>query len=205
VVARSLLNVIPGQVTIKSYSTYQRGRDFYVVGEIVNSTSHYVTDVTAHAEFEFGPSVLVPRNTSAYIRVLAPQQTAPFKIVVVGGTETLNNVHISFSYSCCDGGQYPYRYPVSIISSYFHDYYGVTIHGKYVNPHPFTLYDPILVATFYNELGQVVGVEANDRNLVGLVDGPLVSEYVETFEIETTILSSEFVTYTVQAEGYAYP
>jgi hypothetical protein len=199
------LNIIPGEVTVKSYTTYTRGRDRYVVGEIVNSTDHTVTDVDAHAGFKFAGNESVYRNASAYIRVLAPQQTAPFKMVVSGGSEPVQSVKVSLSYGCCDKGQYPYRYPLSVTSANVYDQFGVFIEGYYRNTNTFTLYDPIIVATFYNTVGQVVGVEVTHRELAGLVDSPIPAGWSDLYHLETTILPTEFVTYTLQGEGYAYP
>jgi hypothetical protein len=180
-------------VHVGSYNTYVLGHDFYIVGEVINDTTEPVFDVIVDAQATYTNQLQIDKLANTYLRRLAPQQTAPFKVVLSGIVGPIQNLHLSLSYS---SSTYPDVHPMRISSSTMHDNYGIDVMGDVRNDHASKLYDARVVVTFYNVDGQVVDVGFVD--LRGTIFLPATSA---NFIINTQARDGEYSVDRVQAEG----
>jgi hypothetical protein len=180
-------------VYVRSYNTYVLGHDFYIVGEVINDTTEPVFDVIVDAQATYTNQLQIDKLANTYLRRLAPQQTAPFKVVLSGIAGPIQNLHLSLSYS---SSTYPDVQPMSILSPATHDNYGVDLTGDVRNDQSYKMYDARVVVTFYNADGQVVEVGFVD--LRGTVFPPATST---SFTMNTQMRDGEYTVDRVQAEG----
>ena len=187
----------PNAITVKSYTSYVQGSDRYIVGEVVNTTNRTVYDVGVTPIVIDANHYEVSKITAGFIKRLEPNKTTPFKVIISGLAEPIAKLSLPYSYS---SSIYPKYGSAQVTVQSSNAYFGTTLAGVILNTNTKTLSEIVVAVTFYDDTGKVVDAEM--QLLRGTVLPP---QAIVHFYIQTRPLQTEYVSYTIQAEGVLWP
>jgi hypothetical protein len=174
-----------------------QGADRYIIGEVVNTTNRIVYDVRITPIVIDANHNEVSKLTECFIKRLEPNKATPFKAIISGLAEPITKLSLPYSYS---SSMYPEYGSAQVTVQSSNTYFGTTFAGAILNTNTRPLSEIVVAVTFYDDTGKIVDAEMH--LLRGTVLPPQTSVQ---FYIQTRPLQTEFVSYTIQAEGILQP
>lgn len=183
----------PNTVTFKSYHSYFKAGDLYILGEMANTTSTTVFNARVVPLIQDANRQEGSKLVDTLIKRLDPNQTTPFKVIISGLAEPLTKLSLMYVYQ---GSFFPEYQAAPVTIKSVETTLGTTFSGSVVNNNPSPLTEIGIVATFYDATGQVV-----DTELLLLRGTVLPPQASTNFQMQTRPVPTEYNAYQVQAEG----
>lgn len=183
----------PNTVTLKSYHSYFKAGDLYILGEMANTTSTTVFNARVVPLIQDANRQEGSKLVDTLIKRLAPNQTTPFKVIISGLAEPLTKLSLMYVYQ---SSLFPEYQSAQVTVKSVDTTLGTTFSGSVVNNNLSPLTEIGIVATFYDTTGQVV-----DTELLLLRGTVLPPQASINFQMQTRPVPAEYNTYRVQAEG----
>jgi hypothetical protein len=168
-----------------------------VIGEVVNGSSQPVFNVTIIATFHDANGNLVGASeTATFLPQTVPTQANPFRLQLTNAPANVNSYQLSLRWNDISIVTYG---RATIISENVNQENGVEITGEIRNDQRSDLSNLLVVATFYDENGEVLNVIPGRTSVATLPPAGTATYSVQTRQ------AIPYASYLIQIEGTLFP
>lgn len=183
---------MPATVFLGSHHSYRAGSAFIVVGEAINGGSSPVFGVTIIATFhDAGGNLVGASESAALLPQTLPTQANPFKLQLLNAPANIDRYEVTLRWDEITINSFD---RATIVREEISTNNGIEITGEIRNDHRSDLRNLVVVATFYDESGNVVDVVPGQTSVASLSPGDTA-----TFSVQAQSIA--YATYLVQIEG----
>jgi hypothetical protein len=184
---------IPGDVVVKSYTSYTTTFAIEIYGEVVNNTDHLVYPFNMHVHlYDASDQLIASAIGDFFVQKLEPGQTSPF---VIAGISTVvprvTRFEFSFEHNTSSSRNYQ---PLTILSQVV----GAgrpSVSGMIRNDNAQTMRHGVVSVTYYDAAGRVIDVA-----WAGYYEpAPGVSQ---AYEVVAHLDGPSYASYAVRAQGH---
>jgi hypothetical protein len=184
---------MPGDVVVKSYTSYTTTFAIEIYGEVVNNTNHVVYPFNMHVHlYDSSGQLIASALGEFFVQKLEPGQTSPFAIPGISTVvPRVTRFEFSFEHNMSSSRNYQ---PLTILSQVV----GAgrpSVSGTIRNDNAQTIRHGIVSVTYYDAAGRVIDVAWGGY----YEPAPGVSQ---AYEVGSHLDGPSYASYTVRAQGH---
>lgn len=187
---------MPSTVFLGTHRSYSEGSSLVIVGEVINGGPSPVFGVTIISTFYDAAGNLVGASeATTFLPQTQPTQANPFRLQLLNAPSSVNSYQLTLRWDEISIGTFD---RATITREEINPTNGIEIVGDIRNDHRTDLRNLVVVATFYDESGNVLDVVPGRASVNNLPpDG------TATFSVQTR-QAIPYASYLVQIEGMLF-